>query len=106
MPIEEVAARPAEDPDVRYQRHDGVDLPVHLSPCRTPLAGDRDRVAARQVVVAPTNREQVDGRPRVWKAQRLVVSRDTPAARRSVAELRDALARCATHDEGGGVTTR
>ena len=106
MPIEEVAARPPADPEVRYQRDDGMDLPSHLSPCRTALDSDRDRIAGRQVVAAPTRREQVNGRSRIWKSQRLVIYRNATAAQRSLAELRDALTRCATHDEGGGVTTR
>lgn len=89
---------------MRWIRSDGADLPTHLSPCRKPLASDKDRVAGRQLVIEPTEKALRAGRPRLWKSERLSVYRDAPAAIRAMRELRGALAECARHDEGGGVT--
>ena len=105
LPIESVASKPPPDPDIRWIRTDGANLPTHLTPCRTKLPSDRDRVAGRQIVATPTDAALAGGRPPLWKSVRLVVYRDVAAARDAVAELRTALATCARHDEPDGSTT-
>jgi hypothetical protein len=90
------SSRPVADQGLRWERAHGPDLPTLVNPCGTPLASDADRVAARQVALVG---------PQLWKLERLVVYRDTDAARRALAERRDGLARCAEAPEGNGVRT-
>jgi hypothetical protein len=89
-------ASPLNQPGFRWTRADGVDLPPLVNPCGGPPPGTGGRVAARQVALVG---------PALWKAERLVVYRDAPAATRALAEHRTALRGCARHDEGDGTTT-
>jgi hypothetical protein len=90
------SARPVADQGLRWERAEGRDLPTLISPCGEVLPSEADRVAGRQVVLVGTQ---------LWKAERLVVYRDAAAARRALAERRDALDRCAHHPERDGVHT-
>jgi hypothetical protein len=93
------SARPVADQGLRWERAAGRDLPTLISPCGEPLPSEADRVAGRQVALVG---------PQLWKAERLVVYRDAAAARRALAERRDALDRCADHPdhpEADGVHT-
>jgi hypothetical protein len=96
LPIEARASTPPEDPEAHWERSDVPNLPPLASPCGGYLPSDGDRVAARQVALV---------HPNLWKLVRLVVYRDTATAERAMSERRDALARCARHDEADGTVT-
>lgn len=83
-------------PEVHWVFADGPNLPPLVSPCGGYLPSDGARVGGHQLaLVSPT----------LWKLSRMVVYRDVNAARQAMAERRDAVQRCAHHDDGNGVAT-
>jgi hypothetical protein len=96
LPIEARASQPPPDPEAHWESSDMPNLPPLASPCGGYLPSDADRVAARQVALV---------HPNLWKLVRLVVYRDAAAAERAMSERRDALVRCARHEEDDGAVT-
>lgn len=91
------STRQVADQGLSWERAEGPDLPTLVSPCGGALPSDADRIGARQVALV---------RPHwSFKLERVVVYRDADAARRALAERRDALSRCANHPESDGVST-
>src|ERR1700738_4702251 len=87
---------PLTQPEVHWVFADGPNLPPLVSPCGGYLPSDGARVGGHQLaLVSPT----------LWKLSRMVVYRDVNAARQAMAERRDAVQRCAHHDDGNGVAT-
>lgn len=98
LTVEEALDTPPPDPDVRWVRSDGADLPTQLSPCETPLVSDAHRVAGRQVVLVATDRDRpAADAVRLWKSVRLSVYPTSGVASRAVAEIRAAFTTCAPH---------
>jgi hypothetical protein len=89
-------ASPLDQDDVRWTSSDRLDLPPLLDPCGDGAAAGGAPLAVRQIAL--------EG-PGLWKAERLVLYADRPAATRAFRALAGALARCARHDEGDGTTT-
>jgi hypothetical protein len=96
LTAEQAAAKPPEDPEVRWHRSDAPNLPPLVSPCGGRLRSEATWAGGRQLVLV---------HPSLWKAQRLVVYRDEAAARAAMTELRGALRRCRRHANGDGTTT-
>jgi hypothetical protein len=96
LTAEQAAAKPPEDPDVRWHRSDAPNLPPLVSPCGGRPRSDAAWVGGRQLVLV---------HPSLWKAQRLVVFRDVAAARAAMAERRAALSRCRRRSNRDGTTT-
>jgi hypothetical protein len=91
-------ASPLNQDDVRWTSSDRIDLPPLVDPCGDgAAAGNGDGpLAVRQIALVG---------PGLWKAERLVLYADRPAATRAFRALTAALARCARHDEGEGTAT-
>jgi hypothetical protein len=96
LTAEQAAAKPPEDPDVRWHRSDAPSLPPLVRPCGGRPRSDAAWVGGRQLVLV---------HPSLWKAQRLVVYRDVAAARAAMAERRAALRRCRRRPNRDGTTT-
>jgi hypothetical protein len=89
--------RRVDDQGMHWDKAAGTNLPTLVNPCGGALPSDAETVGARQVALV---------RPQaLWKLERVVVYRDADAARRAIAERRDAFSRCANQPEPDGVRT-
>jgi hypothetical protein len=93
LAVEAIATKPLVQPELTWVRDEGGDLPTALNPCAQELPSDRDRIGGRQLALVSAS---------YWKSGRLVVYRNEAAAKRALAELRDAVARCRTHLDATG----
>jgi hypothetical protein len=96
LEVEEAAAKPLDQPGVRWVRSEEPGLTALVSPCGGSPPSDRARVGGRQVALVG---------PSLWKVTRLVVYRDVAAARRAMSERRAALRACRRHRERDGAVT-
>jgi hypothetical protein len=88
-------ASPLDQDGFRWVRSDRRDLPPLLDPCGGAPADAGEAVAVRQVALVG---------PELWKAERLLLYADPAAAARAFAGQREALARCARHEDAGTTT--
>ncbi|HEX6681265.1 MAG TPA: hypothetical protein VF062_00605 [Candidatus Limnocylindrales bacterium] len=90
------SAIPLNQEGFGWTRADNVNLPAQLDPCGEGPTGQSAIAGVRQLaLVGPT----------LWKSERLTVYRDVAAATQAMATHREALQRCAHHDEGDGIRT-